>query len=233
MLNTRDHRATLRNPKSPRLPPKHSRTWLFDLDNTLHNADPHVFPHIHRSMMAYICQHLNMDEATATALRQHYWKRYGATLMGLMRHHGTDPHHFLHHTHQIPDLERNIIGERGLKHLLRRLPGRKIIFSNAPLKYTEAVLAALDIRRCFDTVYCVERIRFRPKPSSSGFLQILRNEGLNPRNCIMVEDSLPNLVTAKRLGMKTVWVSARTRQSPFVDVKLASLLDLPSRLRQL
>ena len=233
MLNTRDHHAALRNPNSPRLPPKHSRTWLFDLDNTLHNADPHVFPHIHRSMMAYICQHLNMDEATATALRQHYWKRYGATLMGLMRHHGTDPHHFLHHTHQIPDLERNIIGERGLKHLLRRLPGRKIIFSNAPLKYTEAVLAALGVRRCFDTVYCVERIRFQPKPSSRGFLQILRNEGLSPRNCIMVEDSLPNLVTAKRLGMKTVWVSARTRQSPFVDVKLASLLDLPSRLRQL
>ena len=233
MLNKHDQHAALCNPDLPCPTRGHSRTWLFDLDNTLHNADLHVFPYIHRSMMAYICQHLSMDEAAATALRQHYWQRYGTTLTGMMRHHGTDPHHFLHHTHQIPDLARNIISERGLKYLLRRLPGRKIIFSNAPLKYTEAVLAALGVRRCFDTVYCVERIRFQPKPSSSGFLQILRNEGLNPRNCIMVEDSLPNLITAKRLGMKTVWVSTRTRQSPFVDVKLASLLDLPSRLRQL
>ena len=35
----------------------------------------------------------------------------------------------------------------------------------------------------------------------------------------MVEDSLANLVSAKRLGMKTVWVSTGLRQSPFVDVE--------------
>ena len=67
------------------------RTWLFDLDNTLHNASAHIFPQIHVSMMAYICRHLNVDEAEATRLRQTYWKRYGATLLGMMRHHGTDP----------------------------------------------------------------------------------------------------------------------------------------------
>ena len=44
-------------------------------------------------------------------LREHYWQRYGATLLGLVRHHGTDPEHFLHHTHQIPDLEARLIAE--------------------------------------------------------------------------------------------------------------------------
>ena len=210
-----------------------SKTWLFDLDNTLHNANPHIFPHINRSMMAYICQHLDVDEAAATHLRQHYWQRYGATLLGLMRHHGTDPAHFLHHTHQIPELERAVVAERGLRQLLRRLPGRKLIFSNAPLQYTEAVLSIIGIRRCFDAVYCVERLHFQPKPAVAAFLQVLREERLNPRQCIMVEDTLPNLVTAKRLGMKTVWVSGRTRQSPYVDVKLSSLRDLPQRLGRL
>jgi putative hydrolase of the HAD superfamily len=62
---------------------------------------------------------------------------------------------------------------------------------------------------------------------------LLRAERLNPRNCIMVEDSLDNLKTAKRLGMKTVWVSASTRQPPCVDVQLASVLDLPRRLGRL
>ncbi|MFZ4535083.1 pyrimidine 5'-nucleotidase [Propionivibrio sp.] len=209
------------------------RTWLFDLDNTLHNATPHIFPHINRSMTAYICEHLNVDETEAARLRQDYWQRYGATLLGLMRHHGTDPHHFLHHTHQFPDLERSVIAERGLKAMLRRLPGRKIIFSNAPLKYTESVLAITGIRSCFDTVYTVERLRFQPKPAIAGFLRLLHDERLDPRSCIMVEDTLPNLKTAKRLGMKTVWVSASTRRPPYADVRVASVLDLPKRLGRL
>ena len=213
--------------------PCKQRTWLFDLDNTLHNAGEHIFPQIHRSMVDYICQFLNVDEAEATRLRESYWRRYGATLLGMMRHHDIDPRHFLHHTHQFPDLERQVIAERGLKAMLRRLPGRKIIFSNAPLIYTEAVLSIAGIRRCFDAVYSVERLRFQPKPAMSGFLRVLRDEGLDPRSCIMVEDTLVNLKTAKRLGMKTVWVSTCTRRSPCVDVKVRSVLDLPQRLGQL
>jgi putative hydrolase of the HAD superfamily len=209
------------------------KTWLFDLDNTLHNASPHIFPHINRSMTAYIVEHLGIDEAEATRVRQEYWQRYGATLLGLMRHHDTDPNHFLWHTHQFPDLKRMVVFERSLKAMLRRLPGRKIVFSNAPLHYTEAVLELTGIASCFDAVYSVERIRFQPKPAPAGFHHLLRAERLNPHNCIMVEDTLPNLKTAKRLGMKTVWVSTCTRQSPCVDVKVRSVLDLPQRLGQL
>ncbi len=55
-------------------------TWIFDLDNTLHDASPHIFPHIHRSMTAYLREHLLLEEAEAHALRVRYWHRYGATL---------------------------------------------------------------------------------------------------------------------------------------------------------
>lgn len=209
------------------------RTWLFDLDNTLHDASVHVFPHLHRSMVAYICHHLNIDEAEAARLRRTYWQRYGATLLGLMRHHGTDPRHFLHHTHQFPDLERIVIAERGLKAMLQRLPGKKIVFSNSPRRYALAVLDIVGIRRCFDAIYSVEEIDFRPKPDSYGFHRILRKEGLDPRACVMVEDMKDNLTTAKRLGMKTVWVSAGTRRAPYVDVKVSSVLELPGRIEQL
>ena len=99
-------------------------TWLFDLDNTLHDARPHVFPHINRSMTEYIMRELQVQEAGAHQIRQDYWQRYGATLIGLMRHHAVDPHHFLWHTHNMPDLERMVVAEAGLKHCLRRLPGR-------------------------------------------------------------------------------------------------------------
>lgn len=209
------------------------RVWLFDLDNTLHDATPHIFPHINRSMRQYIARHLGVDEEEATRIRQHYWDRYGATLRGLIHHHGTDPRHFLHETHQFPDLKRMVVFERAVKSVLRRLPGRKIVFSNAPAHYTQAVLQLTGLTRSFDAVYTVEKLRFQPKPMLAGFRLLLRKERLDPRRCIMVEDSLANLVTAHKLGMRTVWVSAGSRCPPCVDVKIVSLLDLPNRLRSL
>ena len=184
-------------------------------------------------MVAYIRQHLGVDEEEATRIRQDYWQRYGATLLGLMRHHAIDPKHFLWHTHQFPDLKRMLVFERALKAMLGRLPGRKIVFSNAPLRYSEAVLEMTGVHRCFDAIYSVERLRFQPKPAVAGFRHLLRSERLNAQRCIMVEDTLPNLRTEKRLGMKTAWVSAETRQPAWVDVRLVSILDLPRHLARL
>jgi len=210
-----------------------SRAWIFDLDNTLHNAMPHIFPHINRSMTAYIQEHLGIDETAAGELRRGYWKRYGATLLGLIRHHATDPHHFLWHTHQFPDLKRMVLREPRLRPVLARLPGRKFVFSNAPVHYSRAVLRTLGIADLFDDVFAIEHTRFRPKPDTYGFLRLCRGNHLRPQRCIMVEDTLENLRTAKRLGMKTVWVSEATRVPAFVDARLSSIRQLPRMLDQL
>jgi putative hydrolase of the HAD superfamily len=210
-----------------------SPTWIFDLDNTLHNARPHIYPHINGAMTAYLQTHLGLDEAAATELRRHYWKRYGATLIGLIRHHDTDPRHFLWHTHQFPELERMLVREPQLRTTLRRLRGRKVIFSNAPAHYSRAVLKALGIADLFDDVFTIERTRYRPKPDTCGFLRLCRAHHLNPRLCVMVEDTLENLRTAARLGMKTVWVTLARRAPAYVDVKIANLMQLPRMLATL
>ncbi|MGH8731456.1 MAG: haloacid dehalogenase, partial [Burkholderiales bacterium] len=88
------------------------RTWIFDLDNTLHDARQHIFPHIDRSMTAYLAEHLDLGADAANELRQFYWRRYGATLVGLIRHHGIDPHHFLRETHRFPEIENLVVGRR-------------------------------------------------------------------------------------------------------------------------
>ena len=200
--------------------------WLFDLDNTLHNASPHIFPHINRSMTAYLMQHLELDEHAANRLRVDYWKRYGATLTGLMRHHGTDPRHFLHDTHQFPELQRMVVFDNALRHLLLRLPGKKIVFSNGPRHYAEAVLQIMGIRHFFADVYAVEQMRYHPKPKLRGFRHLLKDHRLDPARCILVEDSAENLRTAKRLGMTTVWISRSLRKPHFVDHRLPTVLDL-------
>lgn len=203
-----------------------ARTWVFDLDNTLHNASPHIFPHINHAMTGYLQTYLGLDEAAANNLRMHYWSRYGATLVGLVRHHGVDPHHFLWHTHQFPHLSRMVVGEKGLRHALKRLPGRKIVFSNAPFHYSRAVLDLLRVGDLFDDLFTVERTRFRPKPDAYGFRRIFLAHRLVPERCIMVEDSLANLRAAKALGMGTVWVTSGVKRPGFVDVAVKSVLDL-------
>lgn len=209
------------------------RVWIFDLDNTLHDATPHIFPHINRSMTAYLQQHLQLDEAAANALRLHYWYRYGATLSGLMRHHGTDPEHFLWHTHQFPELSRMVLRVPRLRHVLKALPGKKVVFSNAPQHYVHAVLKLLRVDDLFDDVMAVEHTRYRPKPDNFGFIRLLRRHRIRAAQCVMIEDSLENLHAAKRLGMRTIWVNSGNRNSPCVDVKIRDVMQLPRVLHRL
>lgn len=207
--------------------------WVFDLDNTLHNASAYIFPHINRDMTAYLARHLELDEQAASALRVHYWRRYGATLSGMMKHHGTDPAHFLWHTHQFPELHRQVLREPRLRHVLKKLPGRKLVFSNAPQHYARAVLKLLRVDDLFDGVFAIEQARYRPKPELAGFARFLKKYRLNPSRCVMVEDAAENLQTAKRLGMKTVLVGGEARRPAYVDVKIRDVMELPRNLSRL
>jgi putative hydrolase of the HAD superfamily len=200
--------------------------WLLDLDNTLHDASPHIFPHINRSMTAYLQRHLALDEAAANALRVHYWKRYGATLLGLTRHHGTDPHHFLAETHRFESLPELMVFDRALKATLRRLPGTKIVFSNGPRAYAQAVVAAMGLRPLLEAVFGIEDMGFHPKPGVLAYRQLLHTHRLDPHRCVLVEDSAENLRTAKRLGMRTVWVARSLRRPAYVDYTIRSVLAL-------
>jgi len=202
-------------------------TWIFDLDNTLHDATRYIMPHINRSMTAYVQEQLALDEGAAAALRIQYWRRYGATLLGLMRHHATDPHHFLWRTHQFPDLSRMVVVERGTRHALRKLRGRKIVFSNAPAHYVRAVLSELRIATLFDAVYAIEHTRFRPKPDRAGFYRLLAAERLIPARAVLVDDTLVNLQAARRLGLGTVWVSRQSGAPSYVDAKISTVCELP------
>jgi putative hydrolase of the HAD superfamily len=207
--------------------------WLFDLDNTLHNASANIFPHINRSMTAYLEQNLALSRDEANALRVHYWHRYGATLLGLVRHHGTDPHHFLRETHRFEKLRELVVFERALHAMLRALPGRKFVFSNGPHHYAEAVLRAMGLRRYFSGVFGIEQMRFHPKPGVQAFRHLLHDHRLKAHRCVLVEDSAENLRTARRLGMRTVLVSRTPGRPAYVDIKIASILDLRRAGRRL
>jgi putative hydrolase of the HAD superfamily len=95
------------------------------------------------------------------------------------------------------------------------------------------VLQALGVRDLFDDVFAIEHTRFRPKPEAHGFLRLMHAHRLAASRCVMVEDSLENLRTAKRLGMKTVWVSESNCAPVWVDVNVRQLFRLPRLLHRL
>ena len=112
-------RASKRSDAAGRRP---APVWLFDLDNTLHDAGARVFGALNRSMTDYIMRELALDEPAANLLRRRYWQRYGATLLGLVRHHGVKAAHFLHDTHRLPGLEAEVSGHRHDFASIARLP---------------------------------------------------------------------------------------------------------------
>jgi putative hydrolase of the HAD superfamily len=60
--------------------------------------------------------------------------------------------------------------------------------------------------------------------------RLMRREGLDPRRCILVEDTLENLRSAHALGMRTVWVTQYLpnpgKKPAWLDVKVKSVKNL-------
>ena len=195
-----------------------STVWLFDLDNTLHDAGAWIFGALNVSMGAYVQRVTGLAAEPARLLSREYWRRYGTTLLGLIRHHGVRPADFLHDTHQFPDLEQRLAGHRHDFAALARLKGRKVILTNAPRVYAERVLAGLGIARAFDGLIAIEDMtmfgHLRPKPDARMLRTVARRLGVAPSRCVLVEDTLDHLKSARRVGMGTVWMQRYVRRPP-------------------
>ena len=214
------------------------RVWLFDLDDTLHDASGASMAELHLSMGQYIEHNLGISKAESDALRRSYWLRYGATLLGLVRHHGVKAAHFLHHTHLLPGLEQRVRGHAADIAALKRLRGRKFILTNAPAAYAQRVLGKLGIQHLFDGVLSIEDMHMfgelRPKPDARMLRWVAARLGVAPADCVLVEDTLVHQKAARRIGMGTVWmqrwlparVARQQRRPVYVDRRVRRLRDL-------
>lgn len=215
--------------------------WLFDLDNTLHNASAAVFPAIAQNMTQYMAQLLggSFDLDAVNALRMEYLQRYGATLKGMVLHHGVREADFLRAAHCFEDLPSLLRYERGLARVIANLPGRKVLFTNAPNLYARQVLRFLRLHPHFDHHVSIESMRVHgkshPKPSKAFLRKFLAQHGWHPRQCVLVEDSVANLSAAKQIGMRTVMVTGHGQHvqqksiSASADITVKSVFELPRR----
>ncbi|NEN74864.1 pyrimidine 5'-nucleotidase [Pelistega sp. NLN82] len=217
--------------------PTSKRVWLFDLDNTLHDASHAVFSQIDKSMTTAVMQALQIDFEAATQLRQRYWERYGATMIGMQRHHGVNAIEFLKQSHDF-DITAFVKPEPRLAYLLQQTLGVKYVLTNAPYHYAITVLEALHIKHCFKGICAIDQMclngQYRPKPSLQLMQALLKELNCPAHHITLVEDTLKNLKTAKYLGMQcahifnqyTPFSTAYDGRPSYVDIKVHSIQAL-------
>lgn len=183
--------------------------WWIDLDNTLHDASLHILPEIDRSMTRYVADHLGLDDENASKVRTHYWLKYGATLLGMVLRHGVDADDFLHRTHVLPELRQQVVPNPRMRRMLGRLPGNRILLTNAPFDYAQRVMTYLGIERAFHAVVAIDHMyihgNLRPKPSALLWPGLRRQ--VPARQHVLFEDTLGHLKAVRRQRMRTVWIA--------------------------
>ena len=129
-------------------PPK---LWIFDMDDTLYCASAGMFDAIHAAMRHFVADRLGVTVTEGQRLQEHYWSEYGATFLGLAKHHGIRPEEFLPATHSfpVPPLVKTRADKNQLRRWLQQLPGKKVVLTNGPRRYAHQVLETLHCRDLF------------------------------------------------------------------------------------
>jgi len=194
----------------------HVDTWLFDLDNTLYPVESGFMKQAEGRMTAFVAKATGLPLDQAYELQKTYYRDYGLTLRGLMAHHGVDPdeYHAIFHDLSLDALAH----DADLLTALQRLPGRRLIFTNADAHHAERVLGRLGLADLFEEVFHIGSFGFTPKPDSIAFERMVEAHGVAPQATAFFEDSERNLEPAAKIGMTTVLVGAHAQASNAIFV---------------
>jgi putative hydrolase of the HAD superfamily len=208
------------------------RVLFFDLDDTLYSHTNGLWEAIRQRMTVYLRDQLGFPPDKIQEIRQSYYETYGTTLRGLQNHHQVDENDFLAYAHDLP-LEQYISPDPQLHRMLESLEQSKWIFTNADANHAQRVLQTLGVEDCFSGIIDVRALGFLCKPDYEAYTQALKLSGENnPRNCVLLDDSIRNLGPAHQIGFTTVLVGS-TELHPEADYSVESIVDLPNVFPQL
>ncbi len=181
-------------------------TWIFDLDNTLYSADSGIFQQVHSLMGEFVSKYLNIEIDEAKKLQKKYYKQHGTTLRGMMDNHGVDPDFFLSEVHKLD--YSIVVPNENLNTQLKKLDGRKIIYTNANRQHADDVLKKLGLTDVFTEIFDIKSANYIPKPEINPYKKLIKDFEINPSASIMFDDIAKNLVPAKNVGFTSVWIDA-------------------------
>lgn len=182
----------------------HIDNWIFDLDDTLYSRQTGLMQQIDKRMTAYVSEHLKLDAVEARRLQKHFYHQHGTTLRGLMLEYKTDPQHFLDYVHDIDYAA--LIAEARLREALRKLPGRKFIYTNGSARHAEKIVEGLGLIGEFEGIFDIAAGSYIPKPQPDSYQSMLQKFSIAAERGVMLDDLVRNLIPAAKVGLTTVWI---------------------------
>ena len=213
------------------------RCWIFDLDNTLYSGKTKVFEQVDKKMSKYISDKLNISTEEAKKIQKNYFHKYNTTLNGMIKNHKIDPDEFLDFVHDIDIdfLQKDLELEKEIK----KLDGKKIIFTNGSKKHAVNVTKRLGVDQYFDDIFDIVESDFIPKPAIEPYKKLVEKHKIDPNLCVFVEDIARNLKPAYEMGMKTVWIendepwAKKFSDTYFVNFKTNNLSEFLKKINLL
>jgi putative hydrolase of the HAD superfamily len=181
------------------------RCALFDLDNTLYPQSCGLMQEIGRRINLYMVERLGVAREEVGRRREALLRSHGTTLNGLRRVCDVDPDEYLDFVHDIP-IEDYLEPSPELEEMLRELPLRRVIFTNADAAHARRVLARLGVLGCFETIIDIHFLNFVNKPYRRAYQRAIEFVSVRPEECVLLEDSAANIQPALEMGMTTVMV---------------------------
>ena len=182
------------------------KTWLFDLDNTIYSPKTKIFDQIDKRMKLFISKKLSVSEDEAFIIQKKFYKKYGTTLYGLMKHYKFNPDEFLDFVHDI-DLSK-LKKSSSLFEKIQSLPGTKIIYTNGEKNYAKRVLDSLGISDLFESIWDIKKSQFIPKPQINPLKDLIKENNFDISSCVYFEDIKKNLEPAHKLGITTIHITS-------------------------
>jgi putative hydrolase of the HAD superfamily len=202
---------------------------LLDVDNTLYARSCGVVDRVDSLINRYLVERIGVAAAEVDTVRRGLWRDYGTTLHGLMHRGHIDPDDYLRFVHAV-ELADLLVQDPALAAMLGRIPLLKVAVTNGSRAHAEAVLDRLGVRELFFRVYALEQLRYLPKPYVHAYQTVLAGLHARGAECVLVEDSAPNLRAARQLGMGTVHVADGGPRAADADVSIGSILELEAAL---
>jgi beta-phosphoglucomutase family hydrolase len=104
--------------------------------------------------------------------------------------------------------------------------GFKLAVASSSIKaFIDTVLDILDIKRYFEAVVSVEDV-LRGKPNPDIFLLAAKLMGVNPTDCVVIEDAVSGIKAAKKAGMKTILLAEEASHDVNPDITIRDLREL-------
>lgn len=124
----------------------------------------------------------------------------------------------------------HVAGISGFKALLNKIIQANLkvgVATSAPRANMDLILEQLGILQIFGSLLAEEDVQ-KHKPDSEVYMKSGQNLGVEPKDCLVFEDSFSGVMAAKNAGMKVVGVlSTHTiKELPSCDLYVHNYLDL-------